>query len=134
MTIYNREDSRTVLPQIEKHITEYEKATNERIDKLLDYEDLTSNLSFHQCANGSYSCCYRIGNIVFLSFNIQITTSTSNYAYITGIPKALHNASCAGGGASAGRFFATPDGSLKSDGALSTGWYGGSIVYICEEK
>ena len=121
MAIYNREDARSALPQLEK-----------KVDGLYNYIQYAPQ--FHQCTNGAYTRCYRIGNLVALSFNINITTATSAYDYITDIPKAIGNFACCGVGASTTvRLFITPMGTLRSDGAPPTGWLNGSVVYIAKE-
>lgn len=92
-------------------------------------------LTFSQCTTGSYTRCYKIGKIVVLSFNIQVTTSSSNYDYITGLPPALEGGWAGSSGMPAGgmtRWWITTDGTLRSDGAPTTGWHNGNIVYICQ--
>ena len=93
--------------------------------------------TFSQCTSGNYTRCYRIGNIVFLSFNINVTTSTSNYDYIIDLPPAIGggwatNSSISGVASPSTRWFVTTNGTLCSDGAPTVGWHDGSIVYICQ--
>lgn len=94
-------------------------------------------LTFRQCSTGSYTRCYKIGKIVILSFNINVTTSTSNYDYITGMPPALGGGWGASSGFNAGtsamtRWWITTDGTLRCDGAPTVGWHNGNVVYICQ--
>lgn len=92
-------------------------------------------LTFSQCTTGSYTRCYRLGKIVILSFNIQVTTSTSGYDYITGLPPALEGGWAGSGdlaGADTSRWWITTDGTLRSDGAPTAGWHNGNIVYVCD--
>lgn len=90
--------------------------------------------AFHQCTNGSYTRCYKLGRIVVLSFNINVTTATNTYDYLTGLPKAYGGgcACCANTASGSSRYFVTTDGTLRSDGAPLTGWQNGSVAYICE--
>lgn len=122
--IYNREDSRTALPQLEKQLAE-----------LTSYREY--HPTFHQCTNGAYTQCYRIGSMVMLSFNINITTATSGYAYLENIPRAVGNFACCAvgdsGSANITRFYVTPNGTLCADGTPATGWLNGSVVYITKE-
>lgn len=93
-------------------------------------------LTFSQCTTGSYTRCYRLGQIVIISFNINVTTSTTNYDYITGLPPALEGGWAGSSGLpSAGmlRWWVTTDGTLRSDGAPTTGWHNGNIVYLCDK-
>ena len=90
--------------------------------------------TYSQCTAGGYNKCYRLGQIVFLSFNIQVTTATSNYGYITGLPPALDgNWACAGNPGTTGisRWFVNSLGELHADGTPVAGWHNGSIVYLC---
>lgn len=90
--------------------------------------------TYSQCSAGGYNQCYRLGQIVFLSFNIQVTTATSNYAYVTGLPPAIEgNWACAGnmGGSGLSRWFVNSLGELHADGTPATGWHNGSITYLC---
>ena len=123
MAIYNREDARTALPQLEK-----------RLDHILDYREIHPN--FDQCSKGGYSCCYKIGRIVFLAFNFNITTATSSHDYITGLPPAIHNWGASAtptGSVNTTRWYVTTKGTLQADGATVTGWQNGSVVYIAKE-
>lgn len=124
MAIYPREDARTALPQLEK-----------KVDALYGYTEC--HPTFHQCTNGAYTRCYRVGNVVMLSFNINITTATQNYDYMRGLPRAIGDFGCCATGdtgtARIGRFRATEDGTLRSDGTPTTGWHNGSVVYITKE-
>ena len=122
MTIYNREDPRTVLPQLEKTL-------NGRIDDLQNPIAVTPTA--YLCSSGTATACYKIGNIVFLSFNINITTSATATPYLKGIPKPIHNFACC---SSTARFRVDTSGELVSEEAPSTGWHNGSITYICKEK
>lgn len=128
MAIYNREDPRTALPQLEKTI-------NEKIEASLDYKQYIP--TFHQCTNGAYTRCFKVGHIAMLSFNINITTGSVNYDYMEGIPKAVGNFGCCATGdtgtARIARFRVTEDGTLRSDGTPTTGWHNGSVVYITKE-
>ena len=93
-------------------------------------------LTYRQCTTGSYTRCYRLGQIVIISFNINVTTSTTNYDYITGLPPALEDGWAGSSGLpSAGmlRWWVTTDGTLRSDGAPTTGWHNGNIVYLCDK-
>lgn len=93
-------------------------------------------LTYRQCTTGSYTRCYRLGQIVIISFNINVTTSTTNYDYITGLPHALEGGWAGSSGLlSAGmlRWWVTTDGTLRSDGAPTTGWHNGNIVYLCDK-
>lgn len=93
-------------------------------------------LTYRQCTTGSYTRCYRLGQIVIISFNINVTTSTTNYDYITGLPPALEGGWAGSSGLpSAGmlRWWVTTDGTLRSDGAPTTGWHNGNIVYLCDK-
>ena len=94
-----------------------------------------TTLTFNQCTTGSYTRYYKIGRIVILSFNINITTATTSYDYITGLPLALDGGwGCAGvtTGGSSIRFWVTTNGTLRADGTTYTGWYNGNVVYICQ--
>ena len=131
MTIYNREDYRTVLPQIEKSIQKVNETvanTNDRIDDMLKVETITPTA--HLCTKGTATACYKIGNIVFLSFNIQIGTS-GLIAYLKDLPKPIHNCACC---SSTGRFRIDTAGELVSEESLTANsWHNGSIVYITKE-
>lgn len=99
-------------------------------------EPVKYTLTYRQCTTGSYTRCYRLGQIVIISFNINVTTSTSNYDYITGLPPALEGGWAGSSGLpSAGmlRWWVTTDGTLRSDGAPTTGWHNGNIVYLCDK-
>ena len=145
MTIYNREDYRTALPQLEKSLNNRIDDTNSILETLLSVNkdgSLKFNIeqitpTFHNCSTGSYTCCYKIGNIVFLGMNFNITTaSNSNYEYIKGIPPAIHTwgvSLTSTGSVNTARFFVKENGTLSSDGATVTGWLNGSVVYICKE-
>lgn len=124
MTIFNREDARTVLPQLEKQINRLDG----RIDSVFDFEAITPTA--YLCSKGTATSCYKIGNIVFLSFNINITTSATATPYLKDIPKPIHNASCC---SSTARFRVDTSGELVSEEAPGTGWHNGSIAYICKE-
>lgn len=90
--------------------------------------------TYSQCTAGGYNKCYRLGQIVFLSFNINVTTATSGYGYITGLPPALDgNWACAGSHASGSvsRWFVNELGELHADGTATAGWHNGSIAYLC---
>jgi hypothetical protein len=137
MTIYNREDSRTVLPQLEKQFNGKIEEVNDKIDynaeHAQDYEEIT--IFPHNCTLGAYNCCYKMGKVVYLGLNFQITTAGSSYDFFTGLPKAIHNWGCTAnptGSVNTARFFVTTDGTLRSDGATVTGWLNGSVTYICE--
>lgn len=91
-------------------------------------------MTYNQCTTGSYSCCYRIGNMVFLSFNINVTTATASYDYITGLPPALGGGWATSSGFGSGamtRWWVTTDGTLRADGTPTAGWHNGNIVYLC---
>lgn len=122
------------LAPLERNV--FEVKTNG--DVLVDEVNISTpeeiTLTYHQCSGGSVSQCYRMGRLVILSFNINITTSTASYDYITGIPPAMNgNWAGSGGIASTGnsRWSVTSDGTLRSDGAPATGWHNGNIVYLC---
>jgi len=143
MTRYNREDPRTVLPQLEKEFNNKLEKPLTVVDSLFSVQkdgSVTLNvkeipLTGSQCTIGGYNCAYQIGNIVFLSFNFNITTATSSYDYISGLPKPIHNWACSGtttGSANQTRWYVSKDGTLRADGATITGWQNGSVVYICE--
>lgn len=92
-------------------------------------------LTYSQCTTGSYTRCYRIGNIVFLSFNINVTTATASYDYITDLPPALGGGWAASSGFGSGamtRWWITTSGTLRADGTPTAGWHNGSVVYICQ--
>ena len=125
MTIFNREDSRTVLPQIEKSIN----GVNGRIDDLIKPIEITPTANY--CSKGAAMSCYKMGNVVFLSFNINITTSAIATPYLKKLPKPIHNCACC---SSTARFRVDTSGELVSEEAPSTGWHNGSIVYITKEK
>ena len=145
MAIYNREDYKTALPQLEKSLNNRIDDTNSILDTLLSVNkdgSLKFNIeqitpTFHNCSTGSYTCCYKIGNIVFLAFNINITTaSNSNYDFLKGIPPAIHSWAVSAtptGSVNTARWWVTGNGTLCSDGATVTGWQNGSVVYICKE-
>lgn len=89
--------------------------------------------TFNQCTTGSYTACRKIGNLVILSFNINITTATANYDYLTGLPNAVENfAGSSAIGTAAGRWCVTTTGTLRFDGTPTTGWHNGNITYICQ--
>lgn len=75
--------------------------------------------------------------MVILSFNIQITTATTSYDYIRGLPKPVDGGwACSGvqtGNSNVMRFWITPNGTLRTDGAAYTGWVNGNVTYICED-
>lgn len=99
-------------------------------------EPVKYTLTYRQCTTGSYTRCYRLGQIVFLSFNINVTTSTSNYDYITGLPPALEGGWAGSSGMGAAgmiRWQVTAGGTLRSDGAPTTGWHNGNIVYLYDK-
>lgn len=128
MTIYNREDYRTVLPQIEKSINKKTTELSDRIDDIFKVETITPTA--YLCTIGTATACYKIGNIVFLSFNIQIGTS-GLIAYLKDIPKPIHNCACC---SSTGRFRVDTAGELVSEESLTANsWHNGSVVYITEE-
>ena len=139
MTIYNREDSRTVLPQLEKEfnaqIDELRTKVDYNKEHAQDYEQITP--TFRQCTNGAYTRCFKVGKIVMLSFNINITTGSANFDYLTDLPKAIGDFGTNGNGdtgtARIARFRITEDGTLRSDGTPTTGWHNGAVVYICKE-
>ena len=106
--------------------------------------DITSELRFNQCTSGSYTKCYKIGKLVILSFNINVTTSTSEYDYITGLPVVVNgylaegnemNWACSSSrtNATGTRWSITDEGSLRSDGAPPTGWHNGNVIYVCDD-
>ena len=123
------------LAPLERNV--FEVKTNG--DVLIDEVNISTpekiTLTYYQCTTGSYTRCYRLGKIVILSFNINVTTSTSNYDYITGLPPALEGGWAGSSGMPAAgviRWQITADGTLRSDGAPTTGWHNGNIVYICQ--
>ena len=94
-----------------------------------------NTMTYNQCTTGSYTRCYKVGKIVLLSFNINITTATTSYDYITGIPPALGGGwACCGviTGGQPIRFWVTTTGTLRTDGTAYAGWVNGSVVYICQ--
>ena len=127
MARYNREDPRTVLPQLEKSLNDKIEDVNGRIDALQKVETITPTANL--CSIGTASSCYKMGNIVFLSFNINITTSATATAYLKKLPKPIHNFACC---SSSARFRVDTSGELVSEEAPSTGWHNGSIAYICK--
>ena len=133
MAIYPREDPRTALPQLEKRIAELEEEI-----KMIGENTTPVEIkpTYHQCTAGSYNGCYKVGRMVFLAFNINITTATTSYDYLEGIPPAIGLGwACAGviNNASTVRFWVTPQGTLRADGTTVTGWVNGSVVYITKE-
>ena len=98
-------------------------------------EEIT--VTFRQCTSGSATRCYRLGQIVFLSFNINITTATGSYDYITGMPPTLNGQiwACSGDTATTGisRWLIYPDGTLRSDGTPVAGWHNGNVIYLCDK-
>lgn len=132
MTIYNREDYRTVLPQMEKKFTERCDELNDRMDDMQEIETITPTANL--CSKGTCTCCYKVGRVVFLSFNINITTAAIATAYLKNLPVPLHESACSGVKAgSATRFRISNSGELVSEDTPSTGWYNGSVVYIAKE-
>lgn len=121
MAIYNREDPRTALPQLEKQLSE---ATTYR----------KVNISLHQCNVGNNNCCYKIGSLVLLAININVTTATNAYAYLTGLPRPLQKiGGCAVSNSSTLRFHVSTNGELISENTPSTGWHNGFVAYIAKE-
>lgn len=127
MTIYNREDSRTVLPQLEKSLNNKIEDVNDRIDFMQKVEVITPTANL--CSMGTANFCCKIGKIVFLSFNLNITTSATATAYLKDLPKPIHNCACC---SNTKRFRVDTSGELVSEEAPATGWHNGSVVYICE--
>ena len=127
MTIYNREDARTVLPQLEKALNNKIEQTNDRIDETQEVEIITPTA--YLCTLGTANFCCRMGKIVFLSFNFNVTTSATATAYLKKIPKPIHNCACC---SNTKRFRVDTSGELVSEEAPGTGWHNGSVVYICE--
>lgn len=127
MTKFNREDPRTVLPQIEKTLNEIIESIDAKIERARSYEEIATTA--HLCSKGSANVCYKMGNIVFLFFNINISTSSIATAYLKDLPKPIHNCACCSNSA---RFRLDTSGELVSEEAPSTGWHNGSIVYISE--
>lgn len=96
---------------------------------------LTSRLTYSQCTAGSYNRCFRVGALVILSFNINVTTATSGYAYIRGMPPAIEgNWGCSGDSNTTGisRWYVSTEGYLRCDGTPVTGWHNGNVAYICD--
>lgn len=98
-------------------------------------EPVEITVAFHQCTSGTATRCYRLGQIVFLSFNINITTATGSYDYITGLPPTLNGQiwACSGDTSTTGisRWLIYPDGTLRSDGVPVAGWHNGNVIYLC---
>ena len=129
MAIFPREDPRTTLPQLEKYFGNLIKDVNGRIDYTQKVESVTPTA--YLCSLGTANACYKMGKIVLLSFNINVTTSATATAYLKNIPKPIHNFACC---SSTARFRVDTSGELVSEEAPGTGWHNGSVVYICEEK
>ena len=122
MAIYNREDYGTALPQLEK-----------RVKTLEDIVEVP--LRYDRCAPQSAAICYRIGRIVYLSFHIQVTTSTAAYAYVTGLPEPIHRWNFSSEGTNGGARWVIENnkvGSL-SGYAPSLGYHSGFVAYITKE-
>ena len=96
--------------------------------------DVTSSLSYNLCGNGSYTRCYKVGNAVFFSWNINITTATASGDFVKGLPKPVGSWACSGNttGGNQARFWITPDGTLRADGTVYAGWNNGNVSYICQ--
>ena len=90
--------------------------------------------TYNRCSAGSYNSFKRLGNMAFIHFNINVTTATAEYAYITGLPKALSRVACSSSGTSNAnsKWSITTDGTLISDGAPATGWHNGCVSYLCQ--
>jgi len=131
MARFNREDARTVLPQLEKQITTLSGQMSEQLSSALKPKEI--ELIFVGCTSGLYSCCYKIGAMVFLSFNINIQIVSSGIPLIAGLPAPLHKAACcAVSDSKTCRFYVDTNGTLKVDGNMQTGWLNGSIAYACD--
>ena len=128
MAKFNREDPRTALPQLEKTFNEKIESIDEKIERAHSYKEVATTA--YLCSKGTANACYKMGNIVFLFFNINITSSAIATAYLKGLPKPIHNFACC---SSSARFRVDTSGELVSEEAPSTGWHNGSIVYISKE-
>ena len=104
--------------------------------KLQSMEPVSITPILHQCSNGSYTRCFQVGKIVILSFNINITTATVSYDYISGLPLPIEGGwACSGvqtGTTNVMRLWITPQGTLRTDGNAYTGWCSGNITYVCQ--
>lgn len=81
MTIYNREDYRTVLPQMEKQFNKSIDEANKRIDE--SNESISKNIEVKTATvNGSTGALYfyRTGNVVFVSTYGAFRSSSSSIA------------------------------------------------------
>ena len=94
-----------------------------------------SDLTFNQCSNATHTKVYRYGNLVVFSFNINVTTATSGYSYISGLPKSIATMACSSSGANNvnSRWYINTNGELVSDNVPATGYHNGNITYITNQ-
>lgn len=129
MTIYNREDARTALPQLEKDFTQKIESVNKEIDILrkgIVVEDVEVVLS---AGLSDDAVCYKIGSMVFLWFAFYVTVGMAGMTYIYDLP---HSPDTNYPYCKTAKFHIT-NTSLISDEAPSAGWHTGFAIYKTDE-
>ena len=129
MTIYNREDARTALPQLEKDFTQKIESVNKEIDILrkgIVVEDVEVGMG---ASPSDDAVCYKIGSMVFLWFAFSVTIGISGGHYLYDLPHSPYTnyPYC-----KTAKFHIT-NTSLISDEAPSAGWHTGFAIYKTDE-